>query len=159
MSGTVTGTGISPNGHYLALVQPADPNQDELSTYYTETDNIVSVYDTATLQLEWTCDVNRWHYLAINDSGNFLFVITHRQTFEVFECRMKKGVKVVIEHDLSEISTTLDAMCFLHDNHLIVGSSEGKLVKIDLNKLQRKTKKKKKNKLQGNYLVVSSSDL
>ena len=89
------------------------------------------------LQFEWTCDVNRCDYLAINDNGSFLFVITHRMTLLAYECQVKEdGVKVVVKHKLPAISTALDALCFLHDNHLLVGTTYGKLVKLDISNLQ-----------------------
>ena len=134
----VTGTTISRNGRYLAMIEPPDVDEGQEVNYYAKTGNTLSVYDTTTLQLEWTCETNLCHYLAINDHGNFVFVIAHRLSFIAFECQVKDGVKVIVQHELPEISTTLDALCFLKEDHLIVGTSEGKLVKIDLNKLQGK---------------------
>ena len=98
----VTGTGISRNGRYLAVLQPADQSEGHKVRCYAEKGNIVSVYDTVSLQFEWTCDVNRCDYLAINDNGSFLFVITHRMTLLAYECQVKEdGVKVVVKQQTS----------------------------------------------------------
>ena len=134
----VTGTGISLNGRYLAVLanKPADKVKDQQDSNSTEAFNTVSVYDTVTLQLEWTCDVHRCDYLKINDDGNVLFIIAHRINLVAYECQVKDGVKVVVKHTLPSLSTTLDAMCFLHGNHLIVGTTFGQLVKLDLKDLQ-----------------------
>ena len=132
----MTRTDLSRNGRYLAILQPVE--KDDPNTYrrYDKSRNMVSVYDTNTCELQWTSEVNGCHFLAINDHGNFVFVITHRKSFMAYECQLKDGSKVVLQHELPEIRTTQHALCFLNDNYLIVGNTGGKLYKVNINMLQ-----------------------
>ena len=127
----VTHSGISRNRRYLAVLQTPVAKDGNFVN-----GKIASVYDTTTLQLEWTCDVIHCDHVTINDNGNVLFANAYRRTLVSYECQLNDGVKVIVKHTLPSLVTIPDAMCFLHGNNLIVGTAYGKLVKLDINNLQ-----------------------